>query len=195
MSLKLASPLTSDKKLSKLISSINSIDEAILKNVNNDIELFNTQNFKFNLSNDYNALNFIINNVDQELLNNINNEISDIENRKNDFFLLDQSGKLSHDSLNKFEQQDQILERIKSESLVVEEKIKLFPKTSNADLKTLNKVLEDVKIKLKNKTYDNRVITAKVEVSKDLKNLYYFFMSLLLTGIVAIIITVIIIVV
>ncbi|MGL4952023.1 MAG: hypothetical protein ACRC4L_03515 [Mycoplasma sp.] len=189
LSLKLSSPLTSDKKLVKLINSINAIDESILKNVNNDIELMHSQNFKPNFSTQYESLNFIINTLNQDLLDKIHNDVSVADSYKNDSFLIDKNGQLSKESLDKFKTQENILNKIEFDWISINNKVKNFPETSNEDLTALNKVLEDVKIKLSNKTYDNKVKTDKIELSKDYKNLYIIFAVTLIVSLVLVVIT------
>ncbi|MGL4948413.1 MAG: hypothetical protein ACRC42_03440 [Mycoplasma sp.] len=186
ISLKLSSPLTNDKKLVKLMSSINSIDESILTNISTNIDLSQTQNFKMNISKRYDSLSLEIAGLNNDLLKKIEKEFNEAEKLKKNYFLLNSDGNLSDEVLSRFRTQDLELANIKNQSKLIKERIVNFPETSAKDLEVLNTVLEGVKSKLQNDVYDNRVSTKKISPSRDLKYFYYLTLLLFIVSIIVV---------
>lgn len=172
-SLKVGNSFTNDKRFIKIVNQINAIDPAILANLNSDVELTESLSFKTNLSSQYNALNFAINSLDTKLLNEIGAALEDASKHQNSFFLVNEDGKLSEASLEKFQKQNKNLQLISARIDEIEKRIQKFPQAATNDLAALNTVLEKIKIKLKEQTFANRVSTTKIASSADYKKVFY----------------------
>lgn len=191
-SLKIGNSLTNDKRFIKIVNQINTIDPAILTNLNDDVELTDSLSFKTNLSTQYNALNFAINSLDTKLLNEISSALEEANKHLSDYYLINEDGKLSEASLEKFKIQDQNLIQIEARIDEIEKRIQKFPQTATNDLTALNSVLEKIKIKLKEQTFANQVSTAKITDSTDWKKLYFISLITIIVALLGCVITTVI---
>lgn len=188
-SLKIGSSFSSDKKLSKLVSQINIISPSILKNVSNDIELSESFHIQSNLLDQYKSLRFSFDSLDNNLLNQIRDGIEKAELQRNKYFLINQDGTLSTDSLKKFKIKDDILLSTNKSINDLEYRIQRFPKTAGEDLETLNGVLEVTRINLKNSTFPEKIDTTDIQKTMDWKVIYWVCLSVFAFAIVGVIVT------
>lgn len=189
ISLKIGSSFSSDKKLSRLVSQINAISPSILKNVSNDIELSESFNIQSNLLEQYKSLRFSINSLDSNLLNQINEGIEKAELQRNKYFLINNDGTLSTDSLKKFKSKDDLLLSVNKSISDIEYRIQKFPKTAGEDLATLNGVLETTKINLKNNIFPEKIDTTDIQKTMDWKIVYWTCLSIFVFAAIGIIVT------
>lgn len=164
-----------DKKISKIINNINTIDKSILAGLDSKkIELAETFVINKDIDTEYKGLKLNIIDINNNNIEQMENEIKYVEMSKKEMFLIDDNGNIKEEKIL-LDNHKLLLNNIENKMKEVKEKIQVFPQNANNDLKKLSQVLVNIQKKGIDSNIEDLVQEKNINNSFIFKKTYFIF--------------------